>query len=233
MQAIPQNAELFTQGLAIEGDYIWQSSGLYGQSFLQKRLKTQTKPLNEFYYPWHEFAEGIALVGDHLYGLTWKSGRVYRWHKHTLKTDRTFEIQGEGWGMSQWQHTLAVSNGTNTINFYNPADMTLTRSIEVTDHGRVINNLNDLTSDKKSLWANIWHSNTVIKINAKSGAIEGYLDLSEIADNHRSNNRSNNNEAVLNGLAWDNNTQTLWLTGKLWDTLYQLQLLVPAEHAIR
>ncbi|GAA5316479.1 MAG: glutaminyl-peptide cyclotransferase [Candidatus Pelagadaptatus aseana] len=221
LQKLPHDPQLFTQGLVIEDNTLWESSGLYGRSLLQRRDKQQVRALTQFRYPAHEFAEGIALMGDYLYGLTWKSGRVYRWRKHSLELDRTYRIHGEGWGLSLWREDLAISNGSDTITFYHPETLSPKRSIQIRAEGEPVTRLNDLTATSNHLWANIWHNHQVIQIDPDTGEVTAHLNLRKLVDE----NRSYQNEAVLNGIAWDNSSNTLWVTGKYWQHLYQLELL--------
>lgn len=220
IRTLPHSAQSFTQGLSIESDMLWESSGLYRRSFVQRRSKYSPEPLAQFRFPARHFAEGIVVYGDYLYGLTWKSGTVYRWHKNDLEMDKQFTIAGQGWGLAQWQQQLITSDGSDTLSFRSPDDLRVLRRISVTLNGRAVYQLNDLSSDPFGIWANVWHQNHLLHIAPDTGRVMGVLDLDALAKT----NQSGNFENVLNGVAWDSSTDTLWVTGKHWQNLYQLQI---------
>jgi len=220
VQTLKHSKNNFTQGLSIEGNLLWESSGLYKRSFLELRQKSSLEPIARFRYPNRHFAEGIAVYGDYLYGLTWKSGSVYRWHKHNVQLDTRFSIDSEGWGMARWQEQLVTSNGSDILSFRNPENLKTKRRISVRMGSRPVYKLNDLSADDISIWANIWHQNQLVRIDPETGNVMGILALDTLANA----NQSGNFENVLNGVAWDSSTETLWVTGKRWPHLYQLRL---------
>lgn len=220
VQTLKHSANAFTQGLSIEGNLLWESSGLYRRSFLQLRSKDSLEPIAEFHYPKRHFAEGIAVYGDYLYGQTWKSGSVYRWHKHDLQLDKRFSIDGEGWGMARWKEHLVTSDGSDILSFRDPQNLKTIRRIAVRLGSRSIYRLNDLSADDIGIWANIWQNNQLVRINPETGDVMGVLALDELAKF----NQRGSFENVLNGVAWDSSTETLWVTGKRWPKMYQLKI---------
>ena len=220
VQTLKHSTNVFTQGLSIEGDLLWESSGLYRRSFLQLRSKGSLVPIAEFHYPNRHFAEGIAVYGDYLYGLTWKSGSVYRWHKHDLQLNKRFSIEGEGWGMARWKEHLVTSNGSDILSFRDPQNLKTKRRIAVRLGLRPVYSLNDLSSDGTGIWANIWQDNQLVRINPETGNVTGVLILDKLTEA----NQQGSYENVLNGVAWDSSTGTLWVTGKHWPKMYQLKI---------
>lgn len=220
VQTLKHSRQSFTQGLHIEGDLLWESSGLYGRSFLQLRHKHSPPPKLEFRYPAEHFAEGIAVHGDYLYGLTWKSGTVYRWHKHNLQLDKRFVITGQGWGLARWKQELVTSDGSDILSFRDPETLRTTRRIAVTLNSRPVRQLNDLSADESHLWANVWHQNRLLYIDPSDGQVIAILNLEQLANI----NQRGKFEHVLNGVAWDSSSNTLWVTGKHWPNMYQLKI---------
>ncbi|MEC8427333.1 MAG: glutaminyl-peptide cyclotransferase [Pseudomonadota bacterium] len=220
VQTLKHSGNTFTQGLSIEGDRLWESSGLYRRSFLQLRSKGSLKAIAEFHYPNRHFAEGIAVYGDYLYGLTWKSGSVYRWHKHDLQLDKRFSIEGEGWGMARWKEHLVTSDGSDILSFRDPKNLKTKHRIAVRSGSRPIYRLNDLSADDIGIWANIWQRHQIVRINPETGNVMGVLTLNKLAEA----NQQGSFENVLNGVAWDSGTETLWVTGKRWPKMYQLKI---------
>jgi glutamine cyclotransferase len=225
VERLPHSTTVFTQGLAIDssaknGFELWQSSGRYGHSFVEKINPYNLSPLATFSFPKSQFAEGIALLGDYLYGLSWQSGIAYRWHKDNLTVDKTFILKSEGWGLTHWNNQLIMSDGSNKLTWLDPETLNPLKHISVTFNQQPLHNLNDLTVINGRIWANVWQKDYLVEIDANTGKVIGQLDLSSLA----TENSSGDPEAVLNGLAWDNNNQMLLVTGKNWRYLYLLTI---------
>ena len=165
------------------------------------------------------FGEGLALVGDELYQLTWTSGRAFVLRLKDFSLVREHRYPGEGWGLA-WDGTrLVMSDGSATLRFRDPGTFRVEREVEVRDGARAIEALNELEFVEGSVYANIWQSDRVVRIDPASGAVTGWLDLSRIAEKERSAGEVD----VTNGIAWDGST--LYVTGKLWRSVYGLELL--------
>ncbi|NHO64806.1 glutaminyl-peptide cyclotransferase [Aestuariicella hydrocarbonica] len=220
VKSLPHSTTSFTQGLVVDQDHIIESSGLYGKSFIHRYHKSSSSPTHNHHLDDDLFAEGIALLQGKLYALTWKSGQAYTLNPQTLERLQTFTYQGEGWGLAAYGNQLVMSNGSSQLTFRNPLNFDTTRTVTVTQGGKAVANLNDLTVFGGLIWANVWYSSDILAIDPDSGRVVGVLPLAELAKQHRSYRRDN----VLNGIAWDAQEQGLWVTGKRWNRRYLLKL---------
>ncbi len=224
---------LFTQGLLVEGDYFYESSGLYNQSFLvsypvaepantwAKISAPFTKKQN---LPAHYFAEGLALVDDKLYLLTWQEETLLIYDKATLNYQKSMRYTGEGWGLTTDGEQLIRSDGSDTLYFHNLNDFAVISRLKITDEGQPVSQLNELEFAKGFIWANIWHQDRIIKIDPATGKAVGQLDLSAL----KKQLKLSNSEQVLNGIAWDEQRNAFWITGKNWPKMFLIQL--KSEH---
>lgn len=215
----PHDPAAFTQGLVFAGDALYESTGLRGRSSLRKvRLTTgrvvRKRPLSD-----RLFGEGLALVGDHLYQLTWTAGRAFVLRMKDFSLVREHHYAGEGWGLAFDGERLVMSDGSATLRFRDPQTFRVRREVEVRDGAGAVQALNELEFVDGTLYANIWRSDRVARIDPASGAVTGWLDLSRIAEKERSTGAVD----VANGIAWDGST--LYVTGKLWRSVYGLELL--------
>ncbi len=218
---------LFTQGLIIDGDSFIESSGLYNRSFVRRYRISDNSLEAEYSLPKHVFAEGIAQLGDQLYLLSWQRQFGIRLNAKTLETERKFFYQGQGWGLTTISDQLIMSNGTNQLSWHDAPNFNKVGSINVTANNEPVNHLNALSYGAGFIWANIWLTTVIVAIDPESGAIQGYIDLSKIAHEHTADQREN----VLNGLAWDEQQQALWITGKRWTKRYLLHI-VPSNNLL-
>lgn len=224
----PHSRRSFTQGLIVDGDELIESSGLYGKSFLHRYPVSGAG--REQYHPLPKrlFAEGIALANGKLYLLTWQNGRALVLDPHTFKTESTFAYQGEGWGLATYvqatdneAHTqLVMSNGTAQLAFRDPHSFSVLRTVTVTDREQPLHNLNDLAVAHGLIWANVWHSTAIVAIDPDSGEVVGKIDLRAQRDEQPGYGPEN----VLNGIAWDEQRQAFWVTGKRWAKRYLIRV---------
>lgn len=216
IKTLPHSTRSFTQGLTLTRDTLYESSGLFGRSFIERYRPLSGELLQRKAISPAYFAEGLAVIDDTLYALTWKAGIVLMFNADNFAYLGQQRFNGEGWGLTVFHQQLLMSNGSATLTLRNPKDFSITRQITVTDRTQPIDRLNDLTIAYDRIWANVWHSNTIVVINPSTGAVEGKLDLSELAGNHH----SSNSDDVLNGIAWDHVRQGFWVTGKRWNKRY-------------
>ena len=215
----PHDAKAFTQGLVFHRDALYESTGLRGRSSLRKIDPVTGRVVRRRRLSDDLFAEGLALVGDELYQLTWTSGRAFVLRIEDFSLVREHRYEGEGWGLA-WDGTrLGMSDGSATLRFRDPATFRLTGEVVVRDGARTVDALNELEFVDGALFANIWRSDRIARIDPASGAVTGWLDLSPIAERERSAGEVD----VANGIAWDGHR--LWVTGKLWRSVYGLELL--------
>lgn len=225
LETRPHSRHSFTQGLIVDGDELIESSGLYGKSFVQRyridgsggeRVQRLSRRL---------FAEGIALVNDKLYVLTWRNGQALVLNPRTLATQQILRYRGEGWGLATWPVSdgptqLVMSDGSAQLRFRDPETFDMVRTLTVTDQGQPLQNLNDLAVARGLIWANVWYSTAIVAIDPHTGEVVGKIDLAAQAAAQPKNDPDN----VLNGIAWDEQRQAFWVTGKRWNQRYLIQV---------
>ena len=215
----PHDASAFTQGLVIDRGVLYESTGLRGRSSLRKVQLTTGRVVRKRRLSDRLFGEGLALVGDELYQLTWTSGRAFVLSVKDFSLVREHRYAGEGWGLAWDGARLVMSDGSATLRFRDPGTFRVEREVEVRDGARAIEALNELEFVAGSVYANIWQSDRVARIDPASGIVTGWLDLSRIAGKERGAGEVD----VANGIAWDGHR--LYVTGKLWRSVYGLELL--------
>jgi glutamine cyclotransferase len=221
--AFPHDPRAFTQGLIFHNGWMYEGTGQYGASSIRKvnyvtGTVEQMSSLNRAY-----FGEGITILGDKLYQLTWLNqvGAVYDVETFNLLT--TFMYDGEGWGLTNDGRELILSDGTAVIRFLDPETFAVTRRIEVRDDGRAIERLNELEYIRGEIWANIWYEDRIARISPEDGRVLGWIDVSRIYPRSR-----RSSEEVANGIAYNAETDQLYVTGKNWPQLFEIELVDPS-----
>ena len=214
----PHDAAAFTQGLVFADGALYESTGLRGRSSLRKVDLVTGRVVRQRRLSDRLFAEGLALVGDELYQLTWTSGRAFVLRLKDFSLVREHRYAGEGWGLAHDGSRLVMSDGSAVLKFRDPGTFRVLREVEVRDGARAVAALNELEYVEDMLYANIWRSDRVARIDPASGMVTGWLDLSAIAEKER---RTGEVDAA-NGIAWDGHR--LYVTGKLWRSVYGLEL---------
>lgn len=217
----PHDPEAFTQGLIFRDGFLFESTGRYGRSTLRKvELKTgrvvQQHRLDPVY-----FGEGLTERNGQLVQLTWRSEIAFVYDLLSFKPRRTFGYSGEGWGLTHSQREFILSDGTDTLRFINPDTFRETRRVTVTDGKILITDLNELEYVRGEVYANIWHSDRIARIAPQSGQVIGWIDLKGLM----SIAYKLEPEAVLNGIAYDALNNRLFVTGKLWPRLFEIQVI--------
>ncbi|MDT4952715.1 MAG: glutaminyl-peptide cyclotransferase [Acidobacteriota bacterium] len=211
----------FTQGLVYYDGHLYESTGQYGSSLLcrldLKTGKVEKKVDVEREY----FAEGMTILGDKIYQLTWQAHKGFVYDLKKFDRLAEFGYEGEGWGLTNDTHSLILSDGTNKIRFLDPQSFRVLRSIEVYDHEQPLMELNELEYIKGEIYANIWHSDKVVRIDPASGKILAWIDLAGLRRPEDGGNEDN----VLNGIAYDEKNDRLFVTGKRWSKLYEIRLV--------
>ena len=221
IDSIPHQPEAFTQGLVIRDGIWWESSGLYGRSFLLRRQPGQ--PPKRVDLPDRLFAEGISVLGDSLYVLTWRAGQLLVFDADTLEQKHSLSYEGEGWGLTTDGRQLIMSNGSADILFRSASDFSIERRITVRWRGQAVNGLNELEYHRGLILANRWTKDYVLVISASTGEVLQVLDLRQLYPRHQ----RRPTDDVLNGIAYDASSDRWWLTGKFWPRVYQLKLDLP------
>jgi glutamine cyclotransferase len=172
------------------------------------------------------FAEGLTNWGSTLIQLTWETHIAIVYDRATFQQLRTFPYTGEGWGLTQDGKALILSDGTAQLRFLDPATFHELRRITVRDHGRPVTQLNELEFIHGQVYANIWHSDRIARIDPATGRVVGWIDLTGLLPK----SEHPNPEAVLNGIAWDDEHQRLFVTGKLWPKIFEIKI-IPTQRA--
>jgi len=250
VQSWPHDPSAFTQGLVVVDGMLYESTGLYGGSTVRRVDLETGRALQQRRLPARLFGEGLTAWQGELVQLTWRAGRVLRYDRATLAPLGELDLQGEGWGLTHDGEHWIVSDGSATLRFLAPDTGAEQRRVSVRDGGRPVRFLNELEMVPVSvdadgpastavgggpirdeLWANIWHTDRLVRIDPRGGRVLGYVDLAGLLPESERPDR----EAVLNGIAYDAEQRRLLVTGKLWPRLYWIEVpgLVPGQDGFR
>lgn len=220
----PHDPSAYTQGLTIYNGEMYEGTGQYGRSTVRRvDLPTGVVERQRALRPEH-FGEGIAIFDDELYQLTWKSGLGFVYELDTLALVRTFQIEGEGWGLTHDGEHLILSNGSSELAFLDPGSLDVVNRIAVRDAGQPVDQLNELEFIRGEVWANVWFDDRIVRISPTTGEVVGWVDLSGL---YPASQRGY--EDVLNGIAFDSESDRLFVTGKNWPRLYEIELIPKNE----
>ena len=217
----PHDRHAFTQGLEFHGGFLYEGTGLYGQSTLRKEELQTGKVLQEITLPPQLFGEGITVLNERIVQLTWQSHVGFIYDQHTFHRLKTFSYPGEGWGLANDGRTIYMSDGTAQIRRLDPLTLHELSRITVHEGDRQIQELNELECVRGELYANVWQTNHIVRIAPKDGTVLGWIDLSGLLTTQE----QEQNVDVLNGIAYDPARDRLFVTGKLWPKLFQIRLI--------
>jgi glutamine cyclotransferase len=217
----PHDQQAYTQGLLYLDGHLYESTGIQGRSSLREEDLDTGRILALHEVPSQYFAEGLAAWGNMLVQLTWQSHVALVYDRATFRLLRTIPYPGEGWGLTADAKSLILSDGSATLRFLDPETLREVRRITVRDHRRAIDQLNELEYVHGQIYANIWHSDKIVRIDPVSGKVLGWIDLTGILPAGRVTDR----EAVLNGIAWDAQQDRLFVTGKLWPSIFEIKVV--------
>lgn len=218
----PHNETAFTQGLIFEDGIIYESTGRYGQSTL-RRVELETGNIIQLHaLPDQFFGEGITIFGDKIIQLTWQSEKGFVYDKNSFDLLQEFTYPTEGWGITHDGSRLIMSDGTATLYFLDPETFQKIGQVAVYDEEPVAR-LNELEYIHGEVYANIWMEEKIAIINPQTGRVTGWIDLEGINDSENQNAYN-----VLNGIAYDAEKDRLFVTGKLWSKLYEIELVPTA-----
>lgn len=227
LRKIPHNSKHFVQGLQFDGDILWEGTGRYGESKLIKHRFNRTtgilEPLYEKALSSDDFGEGLAVLDDTLYQLTWKAGRVYR---YDLSGEEPLLLEPwhndrEGWGLTTNGQSLIASDGSAFLTFRSMTDFSVEQTIEARLQEKAIDRLNELEWIDGKIWANVWMTPFIVAVDPATGNVTSVIDCRSLVEDARV---SNPDIDVLNGIAWDAANRELYLTGKLWPWIYKVAL---------
>ena len=226
--AFPHDATAYTEGLFFHDGFLFESTGLVGRSEVRKvRLSDGAILLSSAIAP-NLFGEGIVNWGSEIISLTWRDQVGFRWDGLTLVRTGTFRYPGEGWGLTQNGQSIIMSDGSSVLRFLDPKSLKQTRRLPVRADGRPLENLNELEWVRGEVLANVWLTKRIARIDPKSGNVTGWIDLSSLPETRNLSDP----DAVANGIAYDSGRNRLFVTGKNWPRLYQIEL-VPPRNAVR
>ncbi|MGI8668829.1 MAG: glutaminyl-peptide cyclotransferase [Aridibacter sp.] len=221
------DSDAFTQGLVFNNGFLYESTGQYGDSTLRKVEIETGKVLQKQDVPKEYFAEGLTILNDKLYQVTWREEKGFVYNLSDLKLTSEFRYSGEGWGLTNDGTNLILSDGTHVIRFINPETFETVRTIVVKDEkDQPLLKINELEYVKGEIWANIWHSeeinkpNHIARINPADGKLLGWINLNGISPD----DEKRDSENTLNGIAYDEAGDRIFVTGKHWKKLFEIKV---------
>lgn len=218
VNTFPHDPRAYCQGLVIDQGILYEGTGKYGESTLRRVELDTGRVLQSVSLPRRYFGEGITIMGDKIYQLTWKSHVGFVYDKKTLNAIDRFRIVGEGWGLTHDGTHLIMSDGSSTLRFLDPQTFAVKRRLLVQSQGRRVPKLNELEYVNGEILANVWYEDYIVRIDPVSGKVVGWIDLRNLLPGRR------DREAVLNGIAYDADKDRLFVTGKNWPKLFEIRV---------
>ncbi|MEP6506245.1 MAG: glutaminyl-peptide cyclotransferase [Betaproteobacteria bacterium] len=224
VHAYPHDVNAFTEGLFYLNGFLYESTGLDGHSSVRKVKLETGQVVQRATLPADLFGEGIAAFGGRLMGLTWKNHLGYVLDLDSFDTAGQFGYPGEGWGLTHNDTEMVMSDGTADIRFLDPKTLVETHRIHVTALGKPVDQLNELEWVEGEIYANVWQTDRIARIDPKSGEVVGWIDLKGLLPKK---DFIADHTDVLNGIAYDAAAKRLFVTGKFWPKLFEIQLVKP------
>jgi glutamine cyclotransferase len=220
VNSYPHDPTSFTQGLVWKDGGFYESTGLYGQSKVRRLEFPSGKVIKELKLAPELFGEGLALVDGRLIQLTWKSRRGFVYDRDSFSVLQEFRYDTEGWGLTYDGNNLILSDGSSDLFYLDPQTYRPARRLAVTMNGRALTELNELEFIEGEIWANVWQTDLVVRIEPASGRVTSFLNLKGIlAPSDRTGS-----DAVLNGIAYDAEKKRIFVTGKLWPRIFEIKV---------
>lgn len=220
VNSYPHNPRSFTQGLQYLDGTLYEGTGQNGDSAVMKDDLESGENLLRQTIPDQYFGEGIVVIDDKLYELTWQSQTGFVYDRENLLPERQFHYTGEGWGLTYDGDRIIMSDGSDFLRFWDPETLEETGRVQVTDNGVPIRNLNELEYIDGEVYANVWQTDRIARIDPESGKVNSWIDLRGLLP---ANERQGTD--VLNGIAWDARGKRLFVTGKWWPRLFEIKLV--------
>lgn len=223
INAYPHDPTAFTQGLVYQDGVFYEGTGLRGQSTLRKVDPATGQVLQAIRLPDAYFGEGIVVLGDRLYQITWQENTGFIYDKESFELLDTWSYPGEGWGLATDGQRLIMSDGSHELRFLDPETLRELGWVAVIDAaGQPVARLNELEWVAGEVWANVWQTDLIVRIEPSTGQVLGWIDLAGLlSDEDRAAQRVD----VLNGIAHDAETGRLFVTGKWWPKLFEIELV--------
>jgi glutamine cyclotransferase len=220
MHSWPHDRGAFTEGLVFHNGTLLESTGLNGQSTLREVELESGKVLRQVEMAPQYFGEGTALLGSNVYQLTWAHERAFVYDLASFGVETNFFYKGEGWGLTTDGQWLIMSDGSPQIRFIDPKNFEVKRTIIVSSHGRAVRNVNELEYINGEIFANIWRTDYMVRINPATGEVLGLIDFTGLLPAEERDDDTD----VLNGIAYDAKGKRLFVTGKRWPKLFEVEL---------
>lgn len=225
LETYPHDPNAYTQGLVFIDGTLYEGTGEWGESELRRvDLETgevlESHPLDDEY-----FGEGIVVMGDRIYQLTWKAGVAFVYDRETFERLETFTYTGEGWGLTTDGERLIMSDGSDRLVFRDPETFEALGSVEVRDAGQPVTRLNELEYIDGEVWANVYQTDWIARIDPATGDVTGWIDMRGLKP---AGDPRWEHVDVLNGIAWDPESGRLLVTGKDWPAMFEIELVPPA-----
>ena len=225
LHTYPHDSKAFTQGLVFDNGVLYEGTGGYGTSTLRKVRLENAEALSLCRLPPEMFGEGITVFGDKIIQLTWKAKTGLVYDKKTFALIRTFNYETQGWGITHDNKRLIMSDGTQSITFLDPNTFKPTGRLTVHDNNIPLRGINELEYIEGKIYANIWPTDLIAVIAPDTGKVTGWINLEGLLGRGELEHRVD----VLNGIAYDQKNKRLFVTGKLWPTLFQIELTPPKK----
>ena len=228
IRALPHDPGAFTQGLVLRDGVFYESTGLYGESTVRIVDPSTGRVIRSRSLGQEFFGEGLELVGDRLIQLTWREETAFVWDAQTLAPLGTFAYEGEGWGLCALEDRLVMSDGSARLTFRDRTTFEPLGGVEVLRSGEPVERINELECVEDLVYANVWQTEEIVIIDPGTGRVVGQIDASTLVDRLVSTDGID----VLNGIAYDPEDRSFYLTGKLWPEIFQVRLTPEAASGL-
>jgi glutamine cyclotransferase len=219
VRSFPHDSGAFTEGLLYRDGKLFESTGMEGRSDIREVRLEDGKVLRRVALSPRLFGEGIVDWNGELISLTWQTGIGFRWDLATFAKKSEFHYPGEGWALTRSHDEIVMSDGTPVLRFLDPKTLAVRRRLTVTEDGAPVERLNEIEWIKGEIWANVWLTDSIVRIDPKTGKVLARIDLTGLG-----NPAIRGEDDVLNGIAYDAAGDRIFVTGKNWPQLYQVKI---------
>lgn len=223
LKVYPHDIRAYTQGLVYQDGILYESTGQYGESGIRKQDMNNGKILSGLSIDNSLFGEGITIYKDKIYQLTWTSGKGFIYDLKTFSLESTFTYNTQGWGITTAGDKLIMSDGSHKLYHIAPSSFNLIKEVEVYDHNGPVKNLNELEYINGLIWANVWMEDRIVVIDPESGEVRQELDMSQLLS-ATEKSKLNDSDDVLNGIAWNPEKGSIYVTGKRWPKMFEIKI---------
>jgi glutamine cyclotransferase len=228
VNTFPHDPSSFTQGLQWYNNALYEGTGSGNKNdSISKLLKVDLKTgkaLQKLELPKELFGEGITILNDTLYQITWQDHTAFVYDAKTFKKLKTFTYETDGWGLTNDGTNLIMSDGSSNLHYKDPATFKTIKIVGVTDNNGPVGDINELEYVDGYIYANIWNSNYIIKIDPSNGHVIGRMDFTGVLEQAAKQSPDNNQGNVLNGIAYDAEKKSFYITGKMWPVMLEVKL---------